>query len=332
MPRPLRTDSLAISVLFLLGLTGIQRLVGLARNVFFCRWMDAEQLGQWDLTFGFLVVAAPLTVMGLPGALGRYVDYFRTRGQLRALILWTAGSITCLAAAAVATILVFRGSLAYLIFGRPEVQRLVILVAVALLSMVSFNTICAFFTAMRLQRIASLLQVIYTVLFTLLAAWLLLSWSPSASSALLAHTAALGVSCIVATIWIRKTWHATPPTESSGIQSAFLSQMVPFAAALWVTNALQNVLALVDRYMIVHYSGDATSIAMSNLGQYYVARIVPVLMITIASTLGAVQLPFLSRDWEAGHREKVSHHVDLMLRISGLVCFGVAVVFLAAGP
>ena len=53
-PTALRTDTLADSVLILLALTGVQRLVGFGRAMLFCRWLDAEQLGQWDMAFGFL--------------------------------------------------------------------------------------------------------------------------------------------------------------------------------------------------------------------------------------------------------------------------------------
>jgi peptidoglycan biosynthesis protein MviN/MurJ (putative lipid II flippase) len=44
-PPPLATDTLADSVLILLGLTVVQRLVGFVRAVLFCRWLGAGQLG-----------------------------------------------------------------------------------------------------------------------------------------------------------------------------------------------------------------------------------------------------------------------------------------------
>jgi len=76
-------DSLAASVLMLFALTVVQRMIGFLRGVLFCRWLDAEQLGQWDLAFGFLMLAAPLAVLGLPGSYGRYLEYYRQRGQLK---------------------------------------------------------------------------------------------------------------------------------------------------------------------------------------------------------------------------------------------------------
>ena len=41
-----RVDSLATGVIFLLGATLLQRLVGFGRGVLFCRFLDDDQLGQ----------------------------------------------------------------------------------------------------------------------------------------------------------------------------------------------------------------------------------------------------------------------------------------------
>ena len=77
-------------VFILLVATVLQRLVGFVREVLFCRWLDAEQLGQWDMAFGFLMVAAPLAVLSLPGTFGRYVERYRQQGQLRRFLRRTA--------------------------------------------------------------------------------------------------------------------------------------------------------------------------------------------------------------------------------------------------
>ena len=89
-PAALRTDTLADSVVVLLVLAAVQRIVGFARGILVCRWLSPDELGQWDMAFGFLTLAAPLTVLGLPGSFGRYVEYFRQRGQLRTLVRRTA--------------------------------------------------------------------------------------------------------------------------------------------------------------------------------------------------------------------------------------------------
>ena len=48
-----RPTRLATSVMLMLVMTVLQRLVGFGRGIVFCRWLDPEQLGQWDVAFGF---------------------------------------------------------------------------------------------------------------------------------------------------------------------------------------------------------------------------------------------------------------------------------------
>ena len=46
------------------------------------------------MAYSFLLLAAPVVVLGLPGSFGRYLERFRQRGQLRTFLrratIWTA--------------------------------------------------------------------------------------------------------------------------------------------------------------------------------------------------------------------------------------------------
>ena len=98
-----RADSLVHSVVLWLALIAVQRVVGFFRAILFCRWLDAEQLGLWDMAFGFLMFAGPLAVLALPGAFGRYAEYYRLRGQLRPFLVRTSTACILLTLAAVIT-------------------------------------------------------------------------------------------------------------------------------------------------------------------------------------------------------------------------------------
>ncbi len=65
-----KIETLAQSVTLLLAITVVQRAIGFARGVLLCRWLDPDELGQWDLALGFLMLAAPVAVLGLPGSFG----------------------------------------------------------------------------------------------------------------------------------------------------------------------------------------------------------------------------------------------------------------------
>ena len=99
-PTRLPTDTLVDSVLILLGLAVVQRLVWFVLAMLFCRWLDAEQLGIWDMAFSFLLLAAPLSVLAIPGAFGRYLEHYRQRGQLHMFLRRTILACGGLAATA----------------------------------------------------------------------------------------------------------------------------------------------------------------------------------------------------------------------------------------
>ncbi|MFM7741664.1 MAG: hypothetical protein ACKO9H_19910, partial [Planctomycetota bacterium] len=80
------SDALATGVIFALLLTVLQRFMGFVRGIFFCRLMTPEELGQFSLVAGGLLLLAPLAVLGLPGTLGRFVEHYSHRGQLQSYL------------------------------------------------------------------------------------------------------------------------------------------------------------------------------------------------------------------------------------------------------
>jgi PST family polysaccharide transporter len=70
----LAPDSLATSMVVLLVVSVVQRSVGFGRGMLYMRWLSPEELGQWDMAYSFLLLAAPLIVLGLPGSFGRYLE------------------------------------------------------------------------------------------------------------------------------------------------------------------------------------------------------------------------------------------------------------------
>src|SRR2546423_4669118 len=94
-PRRLQPDTLATSVTILLVANIVQRTIGFGRGILFCRWLSPAELGTWEMAYSFLLLAAPIVVLGLPGCFGRYLERFRQRGQLRTFLrratIWTAG-------------------------------------------------------------------------------------------------------------------------------------------------------------------------------------------------------------------------------------------------
>ncbi len=328
----LKTDSLAASVVILLILTVVQRGVGFFRGVLFCRWLDADQLGQWDMAFGFLMLAAPVAVLGLPGSFGRYVEHYRQRGQLKAFLRRTTLCTLLLMGLATAALAVGRSWFSQLVFGSPEHGDLVIVLAVGLGVVIVFNTVQSLLTALRQVKVVSMMQFGSSLLFATGGVGLLLFWRISTISVVAAFVAALGLTAAAAAVWLGRIWKQIPAAGAALGHRTLWAKLVPFAFWIWLTNWLSNLFAMADRLMIIHCGRMAPDVALAVVGQYHTARIIPVLFIGVAELLAAVITPHLSSDWEAGSKLQVSQRLRLMLKTFALGFTAAAVVVLIGSP
>ena len=112
----------------------------------------------------------------------------------------------------------------------------------------------------------------------------------------------------------------------------FWPPLVRFAIWIWFTNLLCNLFAVVDRYMLVHWSGLDATTALAQVGHYHSSRIVPLLLISLADLLAGVVMPYLSHDWERGQRRQVSDRLNLVLKLTSLGMLAASVLVLWAAP
>jgi O-antigen/teichoic acid export membrane protein len=97
-----------------------------------------------------------------------------------------------------------------------------------------------------------------------------------------------------------------------------------------VTNLLFNLFEMIDRYMIVHYSTVGDPLAM--VGDYHSSRVVPLLLVSIATLVSTITLPHLSCDWEAGRRDDVARRLNLAIKLLALLLFVGSVAILLFAP
>ncbi|QDS99538.1 lipopolysaccharide biosynthesis protein [Adhaeretor mobilis] len=322
----LRTDTFATSVFILLAVTLVQRTVGFGRGILLGRWLSPEELGQWDLTYSFLLLAAPLAVLGVPGSFGRYAEQFRQRGQLRTFLkrsmLWT--SICCVAA----TLLIAWGAAFFsdIIFNSQQHVNLTVGIAYCLAAIILHHTLTALLTAMRLYRVVSAMTFAQSMLFAIVA--LTLVWrSPTTASVLIGYGLACLISSLGALVWAWPGLREIDQPQESVAHNEFWPKLLRFAFFVWVSNLLSHLFAIIDRSMLVHYSGMSPAEAWDQIGQYHTSRIVPMLLVSFADLLGGLLLPHLSADWETGKKEEVSKRLNLTLKLTslGMLCFGAAV-------
>jgi PST family polysaccharide transporter len=324
-------ETLAASVTVLLVMTVLQRSIGLIRGILFCRWLDPAELGQWDLAFGFLMLAAPVAVLGLTGSYGRYLEHYRQRGQLRTFLRRTGMCVAALTAAAVAGLILFPTWFSQFIFGQSESQHLVVLLAAGLLALIGFNFLYELFGGLRMFRLVAALQFWQSLLFAVGGVALVLLWKPTADSLVMAF----GAACAVCVAWslprLKETWQSLDDGGKLGHRELW-SKIVPFAASVWVTNWLANLFDVVDRWMLVHYSGHTAAEALAEVGNYHAARVLPLPLLAVAALLRSAVLPHLSHDWENGRRQEVSARLNLCVKLWGLTMLSGAAALLAVAP
>jgi polysaccharide transporter, PST family len=329
---PARTDSLIDSVLILLAMNVVQRLVGFVRAVLFCRWLDADQLGLWDMAFSFLLLAAPLSVLAIPGTFGRYLEYYRHRGQLRMFLRRTVLACAGLAIFAFVVVLLLRQWLAIAIFGTEDEARMIGLLAMSLVVVIAYNFLVELFTALRNVRLASAMQMINSVAFAVLGIGLLLAWRPSAESVLISYGGSCLIAAVPAVFALRKIWHSAPLPDKALPRGVLWGRIAPFAVWVLLGSVLTNLFGVVDRYMILHFSRLSADKALDAVGNYYAARVVPVLLASIAMMLGTMITPHLSHDWEMGRRDLVVARLRLFLKVFGFGLYAAATTVLVCGP
>jgi polysaccharide transporter, PST family len=329
---PLRTDTLVDSVLILLALNVVQRLVGFVRALLFCRWLNAEQLGLWDMAFSFLVLVAPLAVLAIPGAFGRYVEHYRQRGQLRIFLRRTMAACVGLATVAIVVVLLARRWLSVVVFGSEDQSAMIVLAAGSLVAVIAYNLLVELFTALRNVRFASVMQLVNSIAFAVLGIGLLLSWQFSAAAAIVSYGGSCLIAAVLAGFVLRRAWRSMPSAGQTLPRRALWARTAPFAAWVLLGSVLMNLFGVIDRYMILHFSQMPAGDALDAVGNYYAARVVPLLLVSVATMLATIIVPHLSHDWEAGRRDLVAARLRLFTKMFGFALFSAAAVVLLFSP
>jgi O-antigen/teichoic acid export membrane protein len=323
-------DSLAIGMVVMLALTIVQRGLGFFRGIWFCRLLDDHLVGQWAMAFGFVTMITPIMLLGMPGSLPRYVEHFRLRGQLSQLVRRLLGATIGCGAAFFAAMLLAPQWFGWLIFLEPQNVTLIYSVGVAVASIVAFYFVHELVAALRQIRVASLMQFTQSVGFTIIGvSWL--STGGGLSGLVLSFALATTIGILPGAYALAVGWQGLEQSAEPFEATSMWRRLLPYAAALWAMNLLTNVFELSDRYMILHFTPGGELAGQAAVGQYHSGRIIPVLLMSLATMISGVLLPYLSADWEAGRKQAVKDFLRRVL-LAMSVCFtlGAAVAMLLA--
>lgn len=340
--RHVRKDTLATSLIFLLGLSATQPLVSFARGILFCRTLSPAELGAWDMVLSFIMLAGTVVVIGIPGSFGRYVEHYAQRGQLSMFMRRT--TVLCAALTVLAMVVMYLAAPTFsnMIFGRPDRIQWVYYVAAGLGSLIAWGFVVELLTAMRLFRVVSGMQLFKAIAFVLLTMGMLFLWEGGPASVILGHAIASMMAVGIALYWLIPAWHSSPEQVSEAYAGdeaelqfptawGFWAKLMPFAAWVWIANFCTHLFEMIDRYMLVHFSGMPSEEALTQVGHYHSSRIVPIFLVSFASMLASMLLPHFTKDWERNRRDAVSEGLNLAIKLLGLaLCAGAAVVMLIA--
>lgn len=307
----------------------IQRSVGFGRAILFCRWLDPEELGHWEMAIGFMMLAAPLIVLGLPGSFARYLEKYRTKGQLQLFLRRTATWTFGLTAMSIVVMAFNLPMLGKIVFGDSTSTQLAAIVVGGLGIIVAHHFLEAVFAGLRLFRVVSTMHFVQSMAFAAFSLSLVAFYNPTAASLVLGYSAACLLSICGVLVWSFFRIENRADASASVDHAEFWPPLMRFAIWIWVSNLLTNVFSVVDRYMILHFGNFTTEQALVQLGNYHTSMIVPVLLISIANLMVGAMTPHLSHAWEEGRREEVNNRINLGLKLTaiGMLIAGVGVLF-----
>ncbi len=208
LSRLLKTGSIAQSMSVYLPATVLQKGLGLARVVLLTWLISKTEMGFWGLAVMAFTVAAPLATLGANHALTRYVSVYEARGELLTFYRRARNWVLLLAllsttVALVASPWLIEGLLRFKQIVRSQAMTLNIYqwhMATATIANIGlmglYLCLLSFLYGLRVYRLASLVEVLYSLLFTGAAVvWTL--EQPGALAVLLAHGVSLAVALIV---------------------------------------------------------------------------------------------------------------------------------------
>lgn len=278
------------------------------------------------MAFSFLLLAAPVAVLGLPGCFGRYLVRYRDAGQLKLFLRRTTAWTFGLAAVAIGLIATQREAFALLVFGDTERSFLILLMAGCLATVILHHFLEAVFAGLQLFRVVSTMHFCQSMVFAVAALSLTAFWEASAAAIIVGYAIGCTVSAIGVCCWAALRNSEAPAEGQDLSHREFWPPLLQFAVGVWIANLLGNLFGIIDRYMILHFGNFTSNEALEQIGNYHTSCVVPVLLISVANLLVGAVTPHLSHDWERGDTQRVSQRLNGLLQwtAAGMLAIGAA--------
>jgi len=324
-------DSLAGGMLLMLGLTVIQRGLGFFRGIWFCRMLDDSSVGQWAMAFGFLILITPVMMLGLSGAMPRFVERYRLAGQLPAFVRRVIIGSSVGGVIIITLMMIFPQAFGWLVFRSPSDRSLITALAAAITTLFAFNFVLDLVSSLRQVRLNSVMQFIQGVCFTAFS-MICLYYGGGIVGLLICFAIATMLGLIPGLWVLRRGWSGLPVSSTPLDTRSMWKSLLPYAIALWTINLLTNLFELSDRYMILHYTTGGQSLAQAAVGQYHSGRLIPTLLCNVALMYAGVLMPYLAAYWESGRKGAATERLRRTLMTVAVVFTAGSAVALMIAP
>jgi polysaccharide transporter, PST family len=315
-----RPDALAFGLIFMLLANVLQRGIGFARNFGFCRLLPEDQLGMWSLSNSFFLLAAPVATLGLAGSLARFAEPYRRHGQLWLLARRSMYASSIGLGLWLSLLVLTPEPFSRFVFGTSLDFRSLVAIGLALAMVLTFNFVTELLNGLRQVRTVSTMQLVQSLSFTSLGlGWL---WAGGDwRHIVLAYALATLVALVPGAVTLLRGCRAAfTPSVSASLSPAALdwSRVLRYAASLWVMNIVGNLFDIVDRYMLLHLSGELVG-GQYNVGQLYSGQLLSTLFLSLGGMLGSMLLPYMTADWESGNRLRAASSARLGVKLTSLL-------------
>lgn len=205
--RLLRVGNVADSMGAYVPAMVLQKALGLGRVLLFAYLMVHFEMGLWALGMMIFTIASPIMTFGSNNGLARYVSYYEARGRLKAFYRVACRGVFICAVVMLAVGLLTSPVIARLLvaYRLPETPagaaRLLGICTAAMANafvLALHSNMIGFMVGMRAYRLASAVEVFFTVTFTIFSIVALLL-APTGMAVLLAHLVAMTAALLVGT-------------------------------------------------------------------------------------------------------------------------------------
>ncbi|MCD4823927.1 MAG: oligosaccharide flippase family protein [Phycisphaerae bacterium] len=214
--RLLQVGSVAQSMSVYLPAIFVQRALGLGRLILLTYLLPKAEMGNWALGVMIFTMGAPLVTLGVNNSLVRYVSLYELRGELgnffRKICIGSIILVVVLTGAAFfasGNVIQWAGLLKSMLAGgtadiatNGAIKPLAVVIFANVGAMALYLNLLSFIYGLRAYRLASLVEVLFSALFTIgVLFWV--SMEQTAMALLLAHLFSMGLTLIVGWLLLR---------------------------------------------------------------------------------------------------------------------------------